>query len=291
MYKNILLPIIIRTHSLLKMKTMLDFIKDIFSAFRQSSIERIKNPFVGAFVFSWLGFNWQVLAIILFSKKDVIERIDYIKDQYDVGHFILGPVLITIVICIILPWANKIFTKYQSKPIGETTDIIMQSKIDIAEKQMIIAKFDAKKKLAEKLEARNIEEGIDSIKQQIKNEVNKNNELTESLKDLSSKLKVTEKYLSDYTVKLENSNKMVENLSKDIESKIGLLKNKTDEITGLNREKTILQVTVENMSDASKSIVKEYGNVFSMSGERLVVKSGMHPELKKLNLREEEIPF
>ncbi len=160
---------------------MLDFIKDIFSAFRQSSIERIKNPFVGAFVFSWLGFNWQVLAIILFSKKDVIERVDYIKDHYDVGHFILAPALTTIVICIILPLANKVFTKFQSKPISETTDILMQSKIDIAEKQLQIADIEAKKKLAEKREARFIEERIDATRRESEETKEKNTELINEL--------------------------------------------------------------------------------------------------------------
>lgn len=161
---------------------MLDFIKDILSAFKQSSIERIKNPFVGAFVFSWLGFNWQVLAIILFSQKDVIERVEYIKKYYDVGSFILAPTLTTIVICIILPLANKIFTKFQSKPISETTDILMQSKIDIAEKQLQIADIEAKKKLAIKREEKYIEQNIYEIR-------DKNSRLEKSAEEMTNELK------------------------------------------------------------------------------------------------------
>lgn len=183
---------------------MFDFIKDIFSSFRQSSIERIKNPFVGAFVFSWLGFNWQVLAIIIFSKKDVIERVDYIKAHYDVGHFILAPSLTTIAICIILPWANKIFTKLQSKPISDTTSILMQAKIDIAEKQLQIADFEAKKKLAEKREERNIEEDIESKNTKLDNALKEKNDTLEEISLLRENLRSEKSDASLF--RQENSN-------------------------------------------------------------------------------------
>ncbi len=182
---------------------MLDFIKDILSAFRQSSIERIKNPFVGAFVFSWLGFNWQVLAIILFSKKDVIERIDYIKEHYDVGHFILAPALTTIVICIILPLANKVFTKFQSKPIRETTDILMQSKIDIAENQLKIADIEARKKLAIKREEKYIEQNIYEIRDKHSRLEKSAEEMTNELKEVKSAL--TSSVNENAKIKTENS--------------------------------------------------------------------------------------
>lgn len=170
------------------MITMLDFIKDIFFAFKQNSIERIRNPFIGAFVFSWLGFNWQALSIVLFSKKDIIDRIKYINENYDIGSFLLGPICTTILICFVLPQVNKFFTKIQKKPISETTDIIMQSKIDFAEMQLKIADFDAKKKLAEKREARNIEDGIDAIHRELLETKEKNEVLYSEIVNLNQAL-------------------------------------------------------------------------------------------------------
>lgn len=205
---------------------MLDFIKDIFSSFRQSSIERIKNPFIGAFVFSWLGFNWQVLAIIIFSKKDIIERVDYIKVHYDVGHFILAPSLTTIAICIILPWANKIFTKLQSKPISDTTSILMQAKIDIAEKQLQIADFEAKKKLAEKREERNIEEDIESKNIKLDNAIKEKNDaleeinlIRESLRNEKSDASLFRQENSNLKQSLVNEQKIYSELTKITEEK------------------------------------------------------------------------
>ncbi|MEN4214132.1 hypothetical protein [Serratia marcescens] len=268
---------------------MLDFIKDILSAFRQSSIERIKNPFVGAFVFSWLGFNWQVLAIILFSKKDVIERIDYIKDHYDVGHFILAPALTTIVICIILPLANKAFTKFQSKPIRETTDILMQSKIDIAENQLKIADIEARKKLAIKREERNIEEGIESIKKEIKNEIEKNREMTIKNDELKASLSQSGIALNSASLSLASTTEKMSTLSDHLKQSTETLKGKIEEIDKMRKEMAILNSTIENLKEANKYIAKEYKHVFSLHGDKLTIKSSALPLLKEANV--DDIPF
>ncbi|EIM8482249.1 hypothetical protein [Serratia marcescens] len=268
---------------------MLDFIKDIFSAFKQSSIERIKNPFVGAFVFSWLGFNWQILAIILFSEKDVIERIEYIKKHYDVGDFILAPLLTTVLICVLLPLANKVFTKYQSKPISETTDILMQSKIDIAEKQLQIADIEAKKKLAVKREERNIEEGIESIKKDIKNELEKNKEMTDEINELSASLKQSGIVNNNANLNLLSANEKITSLTDNLKKLEETIKVKTEEIDKMRAELAILNSTIENFKEANKSMAKEYEHVFSLHGDRLTIKSSALLSLKEINV--EDIPF
>lgn len=209
---------------------MLDFIKDIFAAFKQSSVERVKNPFIGAFAFSWIGFNWQVIAILLFSNVDVIERVKYIKNNYDVGGFVLAPALTAIVICIILPEANKLFTKLQKKPINETVDILMQSKIDIAGKQLEIADIEAKKQLAHKREERNIEENIEAIRREL-----------QETKDLNESLKI-ENISSKDAIKSER-----ENVSK-------LTKNLTDIQISLSEEKISREKLLEEINNKQREI-------------------------------------
>lgn len=129
---------------------MLDFIRDIYTSFRQTSIERVKSPYLGAFVFSWIGFNWQMLAILLLSKKGVEERIELINKNFDIGDYLLGPIITAGLIAIILPQINKLITKVQDKPNIETITLSLNSKIEIAELQQALAESEARKKLAEK---------------------------------------------------------------------------------------------------------------------------------------------
>ncbi|EOT5958649.1 hypothetical protein ACK6GM_002363 [Escherichia coli] len=74
---------------------MLDFIRDIYASFRQTSLERVKSPFLGAFVFSWVGFNWQMLAILFFSTKDIEKRLVDINDSFGIGSLLLAPICTT----------------------------------------------------------------------------------------------------------------------------------------------------------------------------------------------------
>ena len=143
---------------------MLDFVRDIYTSFRQTSLERVKSPFLGAFVFSWIGFNWQMLAIALFSKKEIEERLEIINKNYDIGNYLLAPICTTALIVILLPQINKFITRIQDKPNSDTLQLNLSSKINIAKLQQSLAESEARKKLAEKKEERFIEESIHAIK-------------------------------------------------------------------------------------------------------------------------------
>lgn len=169
---------------------MFDFFKDILSAFHKTSSERLKSPFLGAFVFSWLSFNWDSLAIIVFSKKDIEQRIQYVFSNHDVGSFLLAPLSIATVICLTLPEINKIFIKIQSKPIHEATTTAMLAKIALAEQQLQISEIEAKKRLAEKKEEKEIDQGIQNIRTE-------NINLTFNIESLEKELSTTIDYLNE----------------------------------------------------------------------------------------------
>ncbi len=177
---------------------MLDFIRDIYASFRQTSLERVKSPFLGAFVFSWLAFNWPMLAILFFSKKDIEDRILAINKDFDIGNYLLGPVCTSALIAFLLPQINKLITKIQDKPNSETIELTLLSKINIAEKQQQLADIEARKKLAEKKEERNIEEGIYRIKEDLKESlkgIENNNSIIENLQKRLNDSKIEESKL------------------------------------------------------------------------------------------------
>lgn len=153
---------------------MLDFVRDLYSSFRQTSLERVKSPFLGAFVFSWLAFNWQALAILFFSERKIEEKIKYINENYDVASLLVAPIFTSVLIAFFLPQINKLITKIQDKPNSDTIELTLSSKIKVAKLQQSIAEHEARKRLADKKEERNIEENIESIK-------NENSKLNEAI--------------------------------------------------------------------------------------------------------------
>jgi chromosome segregation ATPase len=229
---------------------MLDFIKDIIDSFRQSSLERVKSPFLGAFVFSWIAFNWQPHIILVFSENKIEKRLGVINDHYDIGSFLLGPICTAMLITFLLPQINKIITKLQDKPNSDTIELTLTSKIRVAELQQSIAEIEAKKKLADKKEEKYIEESIYRIKEE-------NEKLNEQL--LSADLTITDlnSKLSEAIIDANNYKSLL-NAEKETRSKAEQSVSKlSDANISLNTQIRELDVKISSSDSVMSSLLKE----------------------------------
>ncbi|MFO4108372.1 hypothetical protein AAHD35_03355 [Enterobacter roggenkampii] len=229
---------------------MLDFIKDVIGAFRQTSLERVKNPFLGAFVFSWIAFNWQALVILLFSERTIEKRLGIINDHYDIGSFLLGPICTSILITFLLPQINKIITKIQDKPNSDTIELTLNSKIKIAELQQSIAEIEARKKLADKKEEKYIEESIYRIKEE-------NSKLNEKVLSKELVIKDLNTKLSNAIIE-ENNYKSLLNVEKDskLKAEQAALRMSKDNST-LNSNIRDLEIRINSTEVLVDNLLKE----------------------------------
>ncbi|PWG70139.1 hypothetical protein DEM28_16810 [Enterobacter mori] len=271
---------------------MLDFIRDIFSAFRQTSLERIKSPFLGAFVFSWVAFNWQAILILMFSDKTIEKRLVSINESYDIGSFLLGPVCTSILISFLLPQINKLVTRIQDKPNSDTIELTLSSKIKIAQLQQSIAELEAKKKLADKREEKNIDANIDAIKEE-------NIKLTDKalsyemeileLKSSLSESKIEEnKYKAQMEAAIESRDKTESALKKTIDANSSLnitvreltekIKTTEDYVTSLNKDinwerndKKRLEAIIESYQNEIHELNIKFPSIFNNKSENGVL--------------------
>lgn len=288
---------------------MLDFVRDIYASFRQTSLERVKSPFLGAFVFSWVGFNWQMLSILFFSKKEIEQRIELINHSYDIGNYLLGPICTTILIVILLPRLNKFITKIQDKPNSETVELSLSSKIKIAELQQSIAEIEAKKKLADKKEERNIEEGIDNIKMKLKETTDrlisrneeletllaKNNDLQGWLAKSESKFNVEQEAKSQLQDELNREKENNYTMGKKILELTALASKFETDFNGANelqknayRANKELKDNLENLHIMMLSYVKRFPEIFEVKDSKgydyLSLKGDARPLLDSINI-------
>lgn len=243
---------------------MLDFIRDILASFRQASLERVRSPFLGAFVFSWLGFNWPMLAILFFSKREIEKRLVYIGDNFGIETFIIGPLCTSALIAFLLPQINKLVTKIQDKPNTETIELSLESKIRIAKKQQEIAEIDARKKLAEKKEEKHIEEGIEQIKNEhqvaLLDLSEANEQLSAAQRELNKLKGELAKAISQMNVEIESK----KTVSKDLEFEKENSKNLSDRVIKLTNDlnnslsyQEKIKMELEDFKYIAKSLEKE----------------------------------
>ncbi len=93
---------------------MKEFLQSIFKA----TEERIKNPFIGAFMTSWFFFNWKPIVFLIFSSKTIEDKITYIDSSFSDICFVLWfPFCSAIFYVLILPYLNLLIEellKYSS---------------------------------------------------------------------------------------------------------------------------------------------------------------------------------
>jgi hypothetical protein len=84
----------------------MDSVKEFFQSIVDSYTDRIKSPFIGSFMLSFLIFNWRVFAILLFSEWPIHCRIEWIENKYCIPENFWYPLIIALFYILILPYIN-----------------------------------------------------------------------------------------------------------------------------------------------------------------------------------------
>ncbi|SHJ70593.1 hypothetical protein SAMN04487911_13138 [Arenibacter nanhaiticus] len=155
--------------------------KGIITAILDTSKDRLKNPFIGAFAISWIAINWKPIVTFLFSSKTVEKRIELIELNYEsTWNILFLPLIIAGIYIIVLPYlmlifdliSNNALKKKKKKNLFEHRfyDIQGRKKLAIGESELedIKANYREKSDLNRKIE-------------QLNNNIEKKNKLIENL--------------------------------------------------------------------------------------------------------------
>ncbi len=121
---------------------MKEFLQTLF----KSTEDRIKNPFIGAFLTSWILFNWKPILFLIFSSENIKEKIIYISDNYtDIWCYFLLPLLSAIFYIGILPYVNLGFEWLVKFSISRRNNVSLETRkanlelqIEVAQNEIII---------------------------------------------------------------------------------------------------------------------------------------------------------
>lgn len=113
--------------------------KDLIKNFLETSDERVKNPFIGAFILAWIACNWRPLSIFFFSNYTIEARINIIEEKYSNLYFNLYlPLLIALIYIIILPYIMWLIDELlQKSNTGRKRNLMFQQLEDYRGKQRL----------------------------------------------------------------------------------------------------------------------------------------------------------
>jgi len=113
--------------------------KELISTYLETSKERIKNPFIGAFFISWIVINWKPIIFLLFSDEKIEDKILVIEQKYtSINNGLYYPIVIALIYVVALPyfmWLLEELLKKSTK--GRKNNVINQLIVDIQGKQKL----------------------------------------------------------------------------------------------------------------------------------------------------------
>lgn len=173
-------------------------IADLIKSLIDSSKERIKTPITGAFIISFIAYNWKAILFLLFSTSAIEDKLAFISYKYCSLSALLWPIAIAIAYSILVPYLMMFIESVNKKAKQKRQINIYDEKID--EVILKIKLADQELKLQDKL----------SRNQEKEEMLNKIQELESNIKTKSDSQKAIEddyrNQIRDLTRRLSKSN-------------------------------------------------------------------------------------
>lgn len=123
--------------------------RNLLNTISETTASRIKNPFTGAFITSWLVFNWKPLVYIIFSDEKIAEKIKYIESSYSNSwDLLLYPLSSTVIFLFVVPYINLGNEWFIKKSKTDREKRLHEDQILMIERDTRIAEKQAEKEIA-----------------------------------------------------------------------------------------------------------------------------------------------
>lgn len=200
------------------METVKDFFQSVYDSYR----DRVKSPFIGSFMISFLIFNWRAFAILFYSEWPIHCRIEWIEEQYCNLKNLLFPIGISFFYVLILPYIN-LFIEFVLKYYTEKK----QQKIDDLETARLLKRKENAKLLrqiadekAGTSEINNLQTKIESLQKEINDLVEQDKIETKRWNERISASHEKEKQLNKSIDVLNQEKKFLENQITEIKRNV-----------------------------------------------------------------------
>ena len=196
--------------------------------------ERVTSPLYGAFLFSWIACNWEIIYLTFFISENTIaiNKIDYILQHYmGLSNLLLLPIAYTIILVAIIPFISNgaywLSFKFHQWRVDKKHEIEKKQLLTIKQSIQLRGKImnqeeSFKNLLKEKgTELKILKQDNRQLREEIGNQ-------EESFKNLLKEKDTELKILKQDNQKLNENN---QNLQKDLRLKPSSKKDKRDNLT------------------------------------------------------------
>lgn len=196
-------------------KTRFISMKDIFLSIFKTTEERLKNPFIGTFIISFIAYNWKPLSVFFLSSQKIEQRIAFISNNYtDIFNLLIYPLVTSVIYIVLLPYLMWLFESLIFKSYKERNQNLYKNKlIDISGKKSVAeSEIELENLKANYKEMADLNKQLQLYKDQIftkdldiKTLEDKIHDFAQLTNDLESTIQEKDKKINKLYVQLEDS--------------------------------------------------------------------------------------
>ncbi|EMK3386013.1 hypothetical protein [Vibrio parahaemolyticus] len=119
--------------------------KTLINSLQENTVSRLKNPLVGAYVFSWT--IWNIADVMLFILSSNAEKIKMINEStFELANDLLFPLGISLIYLLVVPILNMLYERIVDGVINKYRNAFKQKTLqehNYTVKRTTIAKLDS----------------------------------------------------------------------------------------------------------------------------------------------------
>jgi hypothetical protein len=217
---------------------------DVPKSILEHSKDRLRQPFLGAFTFSFATFNWDIFYYLYASDNNVETKVEYVKSTYNIYSDLVCPVLMALLVVFVpvfVNWLRQLTQEVLSYMVEKVRLHYSELDLEVAENN---AKKDYARKRVEKEHDHDIEairmkrdylekekadlsKRVEELEVLIQSQKEDNNERMNEIKESQ---RLAEKFRAERDLCLEKLNSMAGFSDKELEENSSFFKG----LTGMN---------------------------------------------------------
>lgn len=233
--------------------------KALISSLQENTLNRLKNPLIGAFVFSWTV--WNSADLIVFILSDISMKISIVSgSKFDLKNDLFAPLGITGLYLLLIPVLNMLYERLIDGVINKQRNAFKQRSLQqhyYTVKETVVAKLDSDE---------------DEIRKQRDRQLDK---WAEEKQEMSEKMINAMRVLSERMAKIDSETNSYR-----------------EQVTRLNREVFELETESTNYRNAINKLINEINTEIESLQEVVNLPSSVIDTTKKiktLNLQAEKL--
>lgn len=211
--------IILKSYETYHKRKRPQIMKDVILSVIKSSEERLKNPFIGTFILSFIAFNWKPITILFLSDQVIENRVKYMSNNFsEFEDLFMYPLIISLIYITIIPYLMWFFESITFKSYKERNRNIYRNKVvDIeGRKSVAISEIELEDLKADHKEKADLNNHINSLKiklldaeQLLKSTEQRGDKLIQENSELKNELVKKESTIDSLYLKIDDSDLQV----------------------------------------------------------------------------------